>query len=1294
MSGEIYDINDYTDENLYEILNLTNPTDRELEAKILQMIKKYENMNTESSDNLVDFFEQIYEHFFQEEDDEENNIDEEEEINYDVETKEEQDELKRKLQERSQQKRLDAIQNAIGNFDLNKGSEENVINEGNDGEMTTKLKNKEDYLTEEEIQILEDIKQNPENYNPTKRKIKASNKMIDVDNKSRIVQNRKVGYIKPLDYVQGQLNPILRQTIKRIVSIDSQYRTDKRTLTTEFTCNLSEPLRDVVSLKLYSMQVPYTWYTISKNFGSNFIFIKGNVPGIDNSLHDVKYEIAAGNYTPSELAATDAAAINISIEKQKSNYTDVSFGTTNIFYNRFTSLCDLTIDLNKMYNENSYQLDFQNWSSSYRLDSERNNDIAAYLGFEQPTYDINTLTSEPHDTTTAAEETEQIYYVDSTADTSNNYFKIKKYHNTSNTIEISDATTIDDEIMIKMSLIDASYSRTEIINDLNTQIKANNLLISDKSGIQRLSIDVNNKINQDYMTDLSYNAMKYTQLQIKPNRYNTFFHEYDKTYIEFPNDTRIWIGENSCCMFDVSQNYINNIIGKRPIVEQTDKYYVHTSPYFECKCLIENFDLSINDFSFNIPNSHTSKNKTILQDITDKNGGYTLNEYVQAINQSILDKSNSLLTNQLIDISAAPLTEIYSETNIPTSTAAYITTNQVTKDISFNLFLNFEKSFSEQYYFVDLSGSIFTDVFQQRYTNGTETTDVYDSSGKKTINDLTSIIENEENINQGNYTINENQKIFTIYPIDNNNAIGNENDISYNFSIDTTNSSYNFAPFTSEGKSTNDFTEYIEPINDALNDFVDPISGLNIFSGTDLSYSIVTDGNNSFYDISLNIKIKKVLNARGYSIHFVDNITDDQNADGETLDILSEKETWKNYLKLDELMINSAYDLSFGDLNTTTSKLNNDSPQVVISIVDNNRDVTIRSREKLEKPNTITLQNNINNLITIRGYENGVLSSGGENDIVLRLDEKIYNKAQLLDEIQKQINAFSSPTVELYGTVTTLKRNFINIEKNNQIEERDITKFDLTVTRKYTAKDYKVVFFDETSFVTCYVGVQSVRNTTWDSTLGWVLGYRLFTVYDLNALGTATATNAIIIQGDTGVSTNLYNYFLLCLDDYNQNHLNDGLITIANKDTSFPLPSYANRTDFQCDPTTGEKIYNINAGLTEKQIYSVTSIANAGLNETSIGTSVSVKSYGSGPYVKDVFGLIPIKVSGLKSGDSYVEFGGTLQNQERSYFGPVNIERLTIRLMTDRGDVVDLNNANWSFSLICEQLNKSTQDNQ
>ena len=65
-----------------------------------------------------------------------------------------------------------------------------------------------------------------------------------------------------------------------------------------------------------------------------------------------------------------------------------------------------------------------------------------------------------------------------------------------------------------------------------------------------------------------------------------------------------------------------------------------------------------------------------------------------------------------------------------------------------------------------------------------------------------------------------------------------------------------------------------------------------------------------------------------------------------------------------------------------------------------------------------------------------------------------------------------------------------------------------------------------------------------------------------------------------------------------------------------------------------------------------------------------------------------MKVSGLKVGGTYIEFGGTLQNQERAYFGPVNIHRMSVKLVTDRGDVVDLNEVNWSFSLLCEQLYK------
>ena len=83
-------------------------------------------------------------------------------------------------------------------------------------------------------------------------------------------------------------------------------------------------------------------------------------------------------------------------------------------------------------------------------------------------------------------------------------------------------------------------------------------------------------------------------------------------------------------------------------------------------------------------------------------------------------------------------------------------------------------------------------------------------------------------------------------------------------------------------------------------------------------------------------------------------------------------------------------------------------------------------------------------------------------------------------------------------------------------------------------------------------------------------------------------------------------------------------------------------------------------------------------------------SYSAGPFSNDVFALVPMKVSGLANNSTYVEFGGTLQNQERAYFGPVNITRMAIQLMNDKGELVDLNGSNWSFSLICEQLYQNT----
>ena len=126
--------------------------------------------------------------------------------------------------------------------------------------------------------------------------------------------------------------------------------------------------------------------------------------------------------------------------------------------------------------------------------------------------------------------------------------------------------------------------------------------------------------------------------------------------------------------------------------------------------------------------------------------------------------------------------------------------------------------------------------------------------------------------------------------------------------------------------------------------------------------------------------------------------------------------------------------------------------------------------------------------------------------------------------------------------------------------------------------------------------------------------------------------------------------------------------------------------NYKCDPETGSivisNIYNSTNynSLTNAQIYS----ANQILNTQQQKSAKNIQS--SGPFIQDIFGLVPVKINGLSYGQTYTEFGGTLQIQERIYFGPVNIRRMTVKLMSDKGNVLDLNGQNWSFSLIAEQL--------
>ena len=272
------------------------------------------------------------------------------------------------------------------------------------------------------------------------------------------------------------------------------------------------------------------------------------------------------------------------------------------------------------------------------------------------------------------------------------------------------------------------------------------------------------------------------------------------------------------------------------------------------------------------------------------------------------------------------------------------------------------------------------------------------------------------------------------------------------------------------------------------------------------------------------------------------------------------------------------------------------------------------------------------------------------------------------------------------------------------INGNDFSYFYIYINKLFTSSDYSIVFYDNTNFQQCTIGKTSIGNASYDTTIGWILGFREYAEYELTNYITTSSTdsssssqlnNICTIIADTTCSTTLFNYFILTLDDFNQNHTNDGLVTITTTEKSIPLPSYANRSDFVCDPTSGAHLYTgiTNPGsnnLTQNQIYSITEIMNNNVNAPTLYGNVPINNYSYGPFISDVLAVIPIKTAGVINGQTIIIDGGTLQTQNRKYFGPINLNRLKITLYDDRGHIINLNNSNWSFTLLVDQIYKKS----
>ena len=1024
---DLYNVNDYTDKELLDILELNEPTDRELEAKILHQIWKYKNIQNASGEKLAQFFQAIYDRFF----------------------------------------------------------EETVSNE-----------------------IPEPIPEMPKN--PEKNNTSATP-----------VLSQQVGY--SID----KLNPVFKETVKRLVSIDSSYR-DAAALTTDYTFNLSNPLKDVVNLRLYSVQIPYTWYTINSNFGSNFLYLKSDIDVLD----DIKVEIPVGNYTASDLITTvNTAFQNLKTDEQ---YLDISFGQTKITYDNPSSRATITIDMSKTYTATNYSLGFSGWTTPNAID--RSTSIPSFLGFNELTYTTNAvrslLTVLPLNALSQSDNTISRYPLT----TSNNFITVYQYTGTypSEFVELK-------RIVVSLSLpTGTTYSRTQLYTDFRAQLTSNSAFAS---GTDIVRIDETNPAKIGY-------GNSHYKLSVVLNRLKTKNVAGMKMAIVFPTgSTDIWYGISSAFVFEKSYYETSNLISETKAPSTT--IVINSNPSIKFKCTKPSFDISLNDYIVVLPNT-----------------GYTLTSYINTVNALIVDASDN--------------------GNIMTSE-----TNLSIVDSKINIKVNINKPFLENQFQLDVSNSFFLRRPNVGFTL-TEPVDILLRPAPRSVADPTTDISGSFFTQVGEFALNANEIVMTIRP-------------------KPTSAVQNVSPYvvrntgSSGTQASSDIMAAI--ITNLLNNFTDD-DGVKILAGSTFRFLRV----GSQLKAIVNIRIDKYISEKDYQLQFND---------------AAPTNSWITNLKLGTDIYNLA-DASYNVEGQAWSE------------IDGSGNLSTDFVSLTNSNNVITLTPNAN-----------------LGTITTTLNTGTYTRDQLLSAINaKFVGTVAEGTV--FSVVSSGLDEYIQIALN--------------INKTYTMNDYRLVFYDPVSFVRGFSGNTNMRNTSWDSTLGWVLGFHESTEYDLLVKS--------VLTGDNVVSINMYNYFMILLDDYNHNHMNDGIVTSTKQETDVRLPSYSSRANNRLDPITGlELASNTSATgttLTQKQVYASQAVIDQRLKQT------TTLKYASGPFAKNVFGLIPLKISGMPNNSVFVETG--IKDQERNYFGPVNIQRMSVRLLNDKGEIVDLNGANWSFSFMCEQL--------
>jgi len=298
--------------------------------------------------------------------------------------------------------------------------------------------------------------------------------------------------------------------------------------------------------------------------------------------------------------------------------------------------------------------------------------------------------------------------------------------------------------------------------------------------------------------------------------------------------------------------------------------------------------------------------------------------------------------------------------------------------------------------------------------------------------------------------------------------------------------------------------------------------------------------------------------------------------------------------------------------------------------------------------------------------------SDGSNNIAITIPSGNYIPSTFVTALN---DAFAAAGFTFTSPVIPVSYNFSNYKITMKLNGGTYTPPSGSTTSAFTitADTTRLIFFDPTITLQCEITCVQ-HGLFLNQTLGWLMGYHA-----------STGTIPVEVAGNTGDSVldlNGPRYFILALDDYNQNHLNNGLVSITEPSKVVKLPSYYSPDQpYICEPSQFGQVAQLTQSsprtLTQSQIYTINEILKNNVNNMELRAKA--------PTTTDVFAIVPIKQA-QNGGGLYVDFSGQLQDNRRTYFGPVDIERMRIRLLNDKGNVVNLNGADWAITIISENL--------